>query len=479
MNAPHNQWIGGAWREAHNGQTSDIVDPATEEVIATVPFGDGADATHAIEAAQSAFPAWAGQTAQERGAILTRAATLIRTRRDELARLTTTESGKPLREAAGEWSVAADLFEWYAEEGKRAYGRTIPSRVRSKRHLVLKQPMGVVGVITAWNFPAYNPARAWAAALAAGCTVVARPSELTPLTAMALTAMLEEAGLPGGALNLINGDPASMAQAMLDHEACRKISFTGSVRVGRLLMDGASRTFTRLALELGGNAPVLVFDDVDLDALAKSAVTARFRNAGQVCVAPQRFLVHQKRRDELAERLARHTRELKVGNGLDDTTHVGPMINEKQRDRVVEMVGAARAQGAQVLAGGGRPAHLERGYFVEPTVVTGVSNDMPLSTEEIFGPVLPLLSFDDIDQALAIANATPYGLAAYVFTNNMKAAIRCWEGLDFGMIGVNDWAAHATEAPFGGRKHSGLGHESGPEGLQEYLETKLVTLGGL
>src|SRR6185369_9146318 len=275
MTFTYQQYIGGAWTGATNGATWNVINPATEEVVRTVPFGSRADCRAAIDAAAGAFPGWSRRTPYERGAILQKAAARMRELADEVARTTVLESGKPFAQARGEWMVAADLFDWFAEEGKRAYGRTIPARVSSKRMTVLRQPLGVIGVITAWNFPAYNPARAWAAALAAGCTVVGRPSEFTPLTAMEMTGLLIEAGLPPGVLNLVNGEPEPMGQAMLDHPACRKISFTGSVRVGKLLMDGASRTVTRLGLELGGNAPVLIFPDVDLEEVAKGAVATK------------------------------------------------------------------------------------------------------------------------------------------------------------------------------------------------------------
>ena len=344
---------------------------------------------------------------------------------------------------------------------------------------MLRQPLGVVGVITAWNFPAYNPARAWAAALAAGCTVVARASEFTPLTAMDMTTLLVEAGMPAGVLNLVNGDPESMGQEMLDHPALRKISFTGSVRVGKLLMDGASRTVTRLSLELGGNAPVIVLPDVDLEQVTAGAVTSKFRNGGQVCVAPQRFLVQRRVADAFAERVAARASQLRVGSGLDADVQVGPLINARQRDRVAALVSDAADHGVDVRAGGQAPAHLPRGYFFEPTVLSGVTPDMPVFREEIFGPVMPVIAFDDLDEAIALANRTPYGLAAYVWTNNLAAAVKASEGLEFGMVGINEWAPHATEAPFGGWKQSGVGHESGSEGLSEYLETKLVSIGGL
>jgi len=471
----YKQYIDGEWVDASNGATWDVINPATEEVIRAVPYGNGEDAKRAIQAAARAFPAWRASTAYERAAILKRAADIMRARLDDLARTSVQECGKPAAQAKAEWGVVADLFEWFAEEGKRAYGRTIPSRAGTKRLTVLKQPMGVAGVITAWNFPAYNPGRAWAAAMAAGCTVVGRASEYTPLSAMELASIVAEAGVPRGVLNLVNGEPDPMGQAMLDDPACRKISFTGSVRVGKLLMDGASRTVTRLGLELGGNAPVLIFPDVDLEEVAKGSVATKYRNDGQVCIAPQRFLVHRKVNDEFLERVVPRVKSLRLGDGLDPQTQVGPLINARQRDRVDTMVADARRQGVEVLAGGSR---LERkGYFYEPTVLAQVQPSMPVYADEIFGPVMPVVPFDELEQALAIANDTSYGLAAYVWTRDMKTALRAYEGLEFGMIGVNDWAPNATEAPFGGWKQSGIGHECGQEGLEDYLETKLVVVG--
>ncbi len=477
MSYIYKQYIDGDWVDAGNGGTWKVINPATEDVVREVPFGDGRDCKAAIDAAARAFPDWSSRTAYERAGILRKAADLMRERAGELAKTTVQECGKPMAQAKGEWVIAADLFEWFSEECKRAYGRTIPSRRRGKRLLVLKQPIGVVGIITAWNFPAYNTSRAWAAALAAGCTVVARPSELTPLTAMDMTNILVEAGIPSGVMNLINGEPESMGQMMLDHSECRKISFTGSVRVGRILLDGASRTFTRLSLELGGNAPVLIFPDADISALAKSAVGIKYRNAGQVCTSPQRFLIHRGVSDEFAERLVPNVEALTIGDGLRPETDVGPMINAKQRERVEAMVAEARGEGVEVLTGGGRPEGFDKGYFYRPTVLNQVDPSVAIYHEEIFGPVLPLSTFDDADEAIELANRTPYGLASYVWTNDMKTAVRCYEGLEFGMVGVNDWTVAATEGPFPGWKQSGMGHESGQEGLDNYLETKLVNLG--
>jgi acyl-CoA reductase-like NAD-dependent aldehyde dehydrogenase len=476
---PYQQHIGGQWVDAANGGTWDVLNPATEEVVGTVPFGDAADCVRAIDAAHAAFDGWSRATAYERGTVLDKAAALIRVSLDDLAPTTVLESGKPLVQARGEWAATADMLEWFAEEGKRAYGRVIPSRAPSKRMLVLRQPIGVVGLITAWNFPAWNIARAGGAALAAGCPIVVRPSEYTPMTGMNLVRLLVEAGAPPGVVNLVNGEPGPMGQAMLAHPALAKIHFTGSTRVGRLLMDGASKTMTRLSLELGGNAPVIIFPDVDLDQVVAGATAAKFRNGGQVCVSPQRFLVAKDTAPAFAEKVSAAVGGLRVGAGLDAATQVGPLINARQRDRVEALVAGARASGARVAVGGERPADRDKGYFYLPTVVTDVAPDAPLYREEIFGPVLPVSTFDGVDQAIALANQTRYGLAAYVWTNHLPTALRAAERLEFGLVGINEWTPHGPEAPFTGWKESGLGRESGAEGLDEYLETKLVAIGGL
>ncbi len=472
----YQQLIGGRWQDASNGGTWDVLNPANEEVIRTVPFGNSEDCRLAIEAADAAFPRWSQRTAYERAVCLNRAAQLMRERKADLARTTVMESGKPMVQAQGEWGVAADLFDWFAEEGKRAYGRWVPSRNATKRQLVIKQPIGVVGLITAWNFPAYNVARAGAAALAAGCTILIRPSEYTPLTAMEMVNILLEAGLSQGEVNLVNGEPESMGRQMLDHPKCGKIHLTGSQRVGKLLMDGSSKTVTRLSLELGGNAPVLIFPDVDLEQVAASAVTAKFRNAGQVCVSPQRFFVHDAIANKFAANVSSLVSNLRMGNGLEAESNLGPLINAKQRDRVEEMVEDARGAGATVATGGKRVPG--RGYFYEPTVITDVPTEASLFRDEIFGPVMPIATFEDADRAIAQANSTRYGLSAYVWTKDIHMAIRTAERLEFGMVGVNEWVPQSTEVPFVGWKESGLGRESGAEGLDEYLETKLISLGG-
>jgi acyl-CoA reductase-like NAD-dependent aldehyde dehydrogenase len=473
------QLINGQWMDAANGGTWDLVNPAHETVIAQMPFGDGEDARLAVEAAAAAFPTWAGKTPYERADVLKRAAQWLRDHNSALARITSEESGKPLREASGEWTTSANFFEWYAEEGKRAYGRVIPDRRNTRRTLVIHQPMGVVGTITAWNFPAYNVARCWAAALGAGCTVVGRPSEYTPRSAMVIAQALHEAGAPAGVINCINGDPAAMAQVMLDDPRVRKISFTGSTRVGKLLMDGASRTVTRLALEMGGNAPVIVFPDVNVEKVAKAAVASKYRNNGQVCIAPQRFYVHSQIAEQFIDHAARASAALKLGDGTDNATDVGPLINTVQRNRVEKMVTDAVAGGAEVVTGGGRPPELTRGYFYQPTVVTNVSPEMSLYREEIFGPVMPVIPFADPDEAIEMANGLEAGLAAYVQTNDLTTAIHVYEQLEFGMVGLNEWMPVTPEAPFGGVKASGTGRESGSEGMYEYMESKTIYIGGV
>ena len=477
MACPYQQHIGGEWRNALNSSTWSVINPATEETIREVPFGDESDCRAAIEAAALAFPAWSRSTPYQRGAILKKAAGLMRERVDELAHTTTLESGKPLLQSRGEWAVAADLFEWFAEEGKRAYGRVIPSRNPARQLTVIRQALGVVGIITAWNFPIYNLARAGAATLAAGCTVVFRPSELTPLTAMEMISILLEAGMPAGVVNLVNGEPVGIAQEMLRNVHCAKIHFTGSQKVGKLLMDGSSKTVTRLSLELGGNAPVLIFPDVDVAAVAAGAITAKFRNAGQVCVSPQRFFVHRAVAERFTSEIVELTAKLRLGSGLLPETNVGPLISGGHRNAVEALVESATAAGTRTVLGGRRPAAPGKGFFFEPTVITGVTSHSPLFTQEIFGPVLPIAIFDDTGEVIAQANSTRYGLAAYAWTNDLRIAQRVAEHLEFGLIGINDWSPQATEAPFPGWKESGVGQESGIEGLLEYLETKVISTG--
>jgi acyl-CoA reductase-like NAD-dependent aldehyde dehydrogenase len=465
-------FIGGQWTEARGGGRWTLTDPGTEEALESVPFGTADDARAALDAAAEAFPAWSRKTVWQRAALLEAAAAKLAERVDAFARRTSEESGKPLAQAKGEWAGAPGYLRVAAEEARRLGGRWIPSRVPGRRIDVTYAPMGVVGVITAWNFPVYNVNRAVASALAAGCTAVVRPSEFTPRSAFDYARAFEEVGLPPGVLNVVNGDPHGMGQAFLDDPRCRKVAFTGSTRVGRLLMDGASRTVTRLSLELGGNAPVLVFPDVDVEAVARAGVMAKLRNGGQVCIAPQRFLVHASVAERFAEAAAQAMAREVVGHGLDPKTTVGPLINARQRDRVEDLVDRSVSLGARVRAGGCRPAGRDRGFFYAPTLLTEVPPEAPVLREEIFGPVLPIVPFETLDQALAMANDTEYGLASFVFTRSLDTAFAASEGLEFGMVGVNDWYPVTAEAPFGGVKQSGMGRESGAEGVMEYCEVR-------
>lgn len=469
--------INGEWVDAIGGETWDVVNPANEQPIATVPFGDERDANAAIEAAAAAQPKWAAMTAHERGRILRDVADAIRTQLDDLAPIMTRECGKPLAESRGEWGACADLFEWMGEEGKRAYGRMIPARKPGKRLLSLPEPVGVVATITAWNFPSYLPARKWSGALAAGCTVVGRPSELTPMSAMALVNVMHEAGMPPGVMNLVNGKPAEMGQAFLDHPSIAKISFTGSQRVGQILMRGAAEQIKKLGMELGGSAPVIIFDDVDIAQAAQQAVIAKYRNNGQVCISPTRFYVHQPVMEEFLAEAKAAADALVLGDGLQEGVTNGPLINAAGLEKVSSFVQDAVNKQATVVTGGQRPAGFDVGYFYEPTILTNVTPLMRISCDEVFGPVMAVTAFESVEEALTLANDTPYGLAAYAMTRDMSRAVQVYEGLKFGIVGVNDMVPATAEAPFGGMKESGFGREGSLEGLYEYMDRKFVSIG--
>ncbi len=468
--------IDGEWLDAADGGTWQVVNPATEQPVATVPFGGAEETTRAITAAHEALPGWQRMTAYERCAILRDIAAALRARVDELAPVMTAECGKPLGEAKGEWGACADLFDWFAEEGKRAYGRTIPARNAGKRLLVIPQPVGVVATITAWNFPAYLLARKWAGALAAGCAIVGRPSEMTPLCAMALANVMVEAGIPAGVVNLVNGEPQIMGETILSDPRVQKLSFTGSQRVGQILMRGAAAGIKKLSLELGGSAPVLVFADSDMEWAARQGVMAKFRNNGQVCISPTRFYVEQPALEDFLDAVKTETEKLIVGDGMLAQVTNGPMVSRAGRDKVEQFVEDALEKRASLVAGGGRPA-IENGYFYQPTVLTDVTSDMQIGCDEVFGPVMAVSTFSTVAEALALANATPYGLAGYVLTNDLSTATRVYEGLEFGIVGVNDLAPATAEAPFGGIKSSGFGREAGQEGLSEYMAPKFVSIG--
>jgi succinate-semialdehyde dehydrogenase/glutarate-semialdehyde dehydrogenase len=470
-------FIDGQWRDADEGAKLAVINPADETTIAEVAYGGRAEAEKAIDAAAKALPAWRALSAYDRAKVLKKTADLMRERADRLARTLTMEQGKPLAEARGEVMHTADTFEWFAEEAKRAYGRTIPPTTMGRRHYAIKHPIGVVGTITPWNFPAALPSRKIAPALAAGCTVVSRPADQTPLVLIGMFECLADAGLPPGVANLVIGQARPVADAYFARPEVRKISFTGSTGVGKELIRRSADDVKRLSLELGGHAPLIVFPDADVAQVAQAAVIGKFRNNGQVCIAPSRFYVHEKINKEFTEAAVELTRKLKMGNGLKEGVQVGPMFESSALEKTRGLVEDAVARGAKVLTGGERSTRFDRGYFFEPTVIREVDGAMRIMTEEPFAPVMPLLDFSKLDDVIAAANNTPYGLAAYVFTNDLTVATRMAEGLEAGIIGVNDPVPATPQCPFGGMKESGMGRELGLEGLDAYFETKYVSVG--
>jgi succinate-semialdehyde dehydrogenase/glutarate-semialdehyde dehydrogenase len=418
---------------------------------------------------------WMKLTAYDRAKILKKTAELMRERADVIARTLTLEQGKPLAEAKAETLHSADTFEWFAEEGKRSYGQIIPNSVAGKRHMTIKHPVGVVGAISPWNFPITLQARKIAPALAAGCTIVSRPASQTPLCLVKVFECLADAGLPPGVANLVIGPAQEMADELLENPICRKISFTGSTEVGKQLMRACADQMKRVSLELGGHAPFIVFPDADPEVGAKLAVTGKFRNNGQVCIAPSRFYVHKDVEKKFTEAAVAFAKGLKMGNGLDAGIEVGPMFEKKALQSTQDLVDDAKKCGAKLLTGGKRSDRFDRGYFFEPTVLTNLPAHAKIMSEEPFAPVMPVLDFSKIDEVIAAANNTRYGLAAYVFTNDLTIAWKMAEGIEAGIIGINDPVPATPQCPFGGMKESGLGRELGHEGLEAYLETKYIS----
>jgi succinate-semialdehyde dehydrogenase/glutarate-semialdehyde dehydrogenase len=469
-------YIDGAWCDAPSRKTLAVINPADESVVAEVAYGGVDEAERAISAAARAFPEWRAASVYDRAKILKKTAELMRERADRIARTLTLEQGKPLAEARTEVLHAADTFEWFAEEGKRAYGRIIPATNVAKRYYAIKHPVGVVATITPWNFPAALPSRKIAPALVAGCTVVSRPADQTPLTLIEMFSCLADAGVPRGVANLVIGPSRAVADLFFQHPAVRKISFTGSTEVGKELIRRSADQVKRISLELGGHAPLIVFPDADIEQVAQAAVIGKFRNNGQVCIAPSRFYLHEKISRDFTEAAVELTKKLKVGNGLEPGVQVGPMFEARALEKTAELVDDARSKGGSVLTGGGRSTRFEKGFWFEPTVLRQVNGSMKIMTEEPFAPVMPLLDFSKLDEVIAAANNTPYGLAAYVFTNDLTVATRMAEGLEAGIIGINDPVPATPQSPFGGMKESGMGRELGIEGLDAYFETKYVSV---
>jgi succinate-semialdehyde dehydrogenase/glutarate-semialdehyde dehydrogenase len=472
---PTQLFVGGEWRDASGGATLDVEDPSTGETIASVADATEDDARAAIDAAAGMQEEWARTPPRDRGEILRRAFERIVERKSELALLMTLEMGKPLAESEAEVAYAAEFFRWFAEEAVRIDGRFATAPNGQGRMITMKQPVGPCYLITPWNFPMAMGTRKIGPAVAAGCTMVMKPAQQTPLSMYALAQILEEAGLPGGVLNVITASSSStVSKPIIGDPRLRKLSFTGSTEVGRKLVEQSAAGLLRVSMELGGNAPFLVFADADVDAAVEGALIAKMRNIGEACTAANRFHVADAVAEEFAEKLAAKMGELKIGRGTQDGVKVGPLIDDKQRGIVRDLVQDATAKGAEVLVGG---TDLDgRGYFYEPTVLTGVPEDARLLDEEIFGPVAPVTSFADEDQAIAQANDTEFGLVAYVYTSDVKRAFRVCERLETGMVGLNQGIVSNPAAPFGGVKQSGFGREGGREGIAEYLETKYVAM---
>jgi succinate-semialdehyde dehydrogenase / glutarate-semialdehyde dehydrogenase len=459
-------------------RTFAVHNPATLAHLADVPDASAADARAAIARAAAALASWAGTPAPKRARILQRADALMRERTDDLAQTLTAEGGKPLAEARGEIAYATSFFRWFSGEAERIYGRTIPASTPDKRILAIRQPVGVVAAITPWNFPAAMVTRKVAPALAAGCTVVLKPAEQTPLTALAIAALLTEAGLPPDVLTVVaTSDPAPVGTELLTNPAVRKITFTGSTDVGKYLLREAAASVKRVTMELGGHAPFIVFPDADLDAAAQGAIASKFRNAGQTCVCANRFYVHASVADAFTQKFAALTMKLSVGDGSREGVTVGPLIDAAGVDRAERHVRDAVAHGAHVLAGGNRAPDAGPGYFFQPTVLTDARDDMLVMREETFGPVAPVTTFTTDAEVIARANHGPFGLAAYVYTSSLHRAWTVAEQLEYGIVGVNDPVPSTAQAPFGGFKESGLGREGGTEGMDAFLETKYISMG--
>ncbi|PQV54454.1 NADP-dependent succinate-semialdehyde dehydrogenase [Paraburkholderia sp. BL21I4N1] len=470
-------YIAGEWQGADDGATFEVKNPATGETIATVPRMGTAETRRAIDTANAAWPAWRATTAKQRAVILRKWHDLMMENADDLAKILTTEQGKPLAEAKGEIQYAASFLEWFAEEGKRVNGDTIPTPASDKRIVVTKEPIGVCAAITPWNFPAAMITRKVGPALAAGCPIIVKPAEATPLSALALAVLAERAGVPRGVFNVVTGEPKAIGAEMTGNPIVRKLSFTGSTPVGRLLMAQCAPTVKKVSLELGGNAPFIVFDDADLDAAVAGAIASKYRNSGQTCVCTNRFYVHDKVYDAFAEKLRVAVEQLKVGRGTEDGVTQGPLINEAAVLKVESHIEDALAKGARIVTGGKRHA-LGHGFF-EPTVLADVTPAMKVARDETFGPLAPLFRFSSDEEVIRLANDTEFGLASYFFSRDIGRVWRVAEALEYGMVGINTGLISNEVAPFGGVKQSGLGREGSHYGIDDYVVIKYMCVGGI
>ena len=477
MYSKFGQFINGKWQPSTNKETYEVINPATEEIIGKASKASPEDVDKALKSAEKGFEIWKKTPPWQRSYIIRKIADLIRKKNEVLAKWLTLEVGKPLAEGLGEVNGAADIFEWNAEETKRIYGQTVESRFENTRIHVYYQPVGVVAALVPWNFPIVLAARKISTALAAGCSVICKPDVITPGCVMEMVDIIKEAGVPPGVVNLLSGDPASISSQLISSDTVKKISVTGSTRVGKLILKQAADKVQRVTMELSGHAPFIVFDDVDIKKVADMAIAAKFRNNGQVCISPSRFYIHETKKDDFTKLFVEKTSKLKIGNGLDEGVQLGPMTTKKRLNEVEELVEKTKQEGAQILCGGKRPAGFNKGYFYEPTVFDNVKDNFTIMKQEAFGPLVPITTFKDYDEVIERANNHELGLASYIYTNSMEKAHKTSELMETGVVVVNTAMVTVAEAPFGGIKQTGYGREGGSMGIKDYLNIKYTHLG--
>ena len=471
------QFIDGKWQASSNNETYDVINPATEEVIGKASKASREDVQKALKSAEKGLKIWRDTSPWKRSYIIRKIADKMREKQDVLAKWMTLEVGKPLAEGIGEVGGAADIFEWNAEETKRIYGQTVESRFPDTRVHVYYQPVGVVAALIPWNFPLILASRKISTALAAGCSVICKPDVITPGTVMELVNICKEAGVPDGVVNLLSGDPAEISEQLLESDIVKKVSITGSTRVGKIILKKAADKVQRVTMELSGHSPFIVFEDSDIDKVADMAVTAKFRNNGQVCIAPNRFYIQESKKEEFINKFIERTKKLKIGNGMDEGVQLGPLTTDKRLAEIEELVETTKNEGAEVLLGGKRPAGFNKGYFYEPTVFDGIKDDFTIMRQEPFGPLVPMLSFKTFDEVIERANNNDLGLCSYIYTNSMEQAHRASELIESGCVAVNTAAVAVAEAPFGGIKQTGYGREGGSMAIKDYLNVKYTHVG--
>ena len=477
MYSKFGQFIDGKWQPSEKNETYEVINPATEEVIGKASKATPADVEKALKSAEKGFAVWRNTPPWQRSYVIRKIADLMRKKSEVLAKWLTLEVGKPLAEARGEISGAADIFEWNAEETKRIYGQTVESRFENTRVHVYYQPVGVVAALVPWNFPIVLASRKISTALAAGCSVICKPDVITPGCVMEMMDIIKEAGVPPGVVNLLSGDPAAISSQLISSDIVKKVSITGSTRVGKLILKLAADKVQRVTMELSGHSPFIVFDDVDIKKVVDMAITAKFRNSGQVCISPSRFYIHENKKDAFTKLFVEKTIKLKIGNGLDENVQLGPMTTKKRLNEIEELVEKTKKEGAKVLCGGKRPADFNKGYFYEPTVFDNVTDDFTIMRQEPFGPLAPITTFKDFDEVIERSNKHELGLASYIYTNSMEKAHKTSELMETGVVVVNTPVVAVAEAPFGGIKQTGYGREGGTMGIKDYLNIKYTHLG--